>query len=153
MGAKTSTVSQAAGGNGQSSNGGNDTTTTIQGFSILRSLPGGTVAMLQQQQQHQQTNSTQSSRLQGDNRQRARSLSSVPDLTTNEQNNLGSNTVVGGVNLANIGVNIDSDDGDEDSGSRVYAAHSLPSHIWSLNGKIFFLNLSSKKKHSSHYFT
>lgn len=123
MGAKTSSVAQTTGGNGQSSNGSND---TIQGFSILRSLPGG-VGLLQ----HQQTNQTQS-RLQSDSRQRARSLSSVPDLTANEQNNIG-NTV--GVNVGQaLGIsNLDSDDGDEDSG-RVYAAHSLPSHIWSLNG-------------------
>ncbi|XP_015110548.1 E3 ubiquitin-protein ligase ZNRF2 [Diachasma alloeum] len=126
MGAKTSTVAQAAGGNGQSSTGGNDT--TIQGFSILRSLPGG-VGMLQQ---HQQTNQTQGSRVPGDSRQRARSLSSVPDLSSGEQGNLGNSVGVNVGQALGLG-NLDSDDGDEDSG-RVYAAHSLPSHIWSLNG-------------------
>ncbi|XP_034946783.1 E3 ubiquitin-protein ligase ZNRF2 [Chelonus insularis] len=126
MGAKASTVAQAAGSNGQSSAGANET--TMQGFSILRSLPGG-VSLLQHQ--HQQNSQTQSSRVSGDSRQRARSLSSVPDLS-GEQNNLA--TAVG-VNVGQaLGLgNLDSDDGDEDSG-RVYAAHSLPSHIWSLNG-------------------
>ncbi|CAD6222406.1 GSCOCG00000954001-RA-CDS [Cotesia congregata] len=133
MGAKTSTVAQATGGNGQSSTGStatNDSTaTTMQGFSILRSLPGG-VSLLQHH--NQQNNQTQSSRVAGDNRQRARSLSSVPDLSGEQAANLA-NTV--GLNVGQaLGLgNLDSDDGDEDSG-RVYATHSLPSHIWSFNG-------------------
>lgn len=135
MGAKTSTVAQATGGNGQSSTGStatNDSTaTTMQGFSILRSLPGG-VSLLQHH--NQQNNQTQSSRVAGDNRQRARSLSSVPDLSGEQAANLA-NTV--GLNVGQaLGLgNLDSDDGDEDSG-RVYATHSLPSHIWSFNGNL-----------------
>ncbi|KAK0096416.1 hypothetical protein PV326_005518 [Microctonus aethiopoides] len=124
MGAKTSTVAQATGGNGQSSTGANE---TIQGFSILRSLPGG-VSLLQ----HQQTGQTQSSRVAVDSRQRARSLSSVPDLSSGEQGTLANSVGVNVGQALGLG-NLDSDDGDEDSG-RVYAAHSLPSHIWSLNG-------------------
>ena len=125
MGAKTSTITQNAGGNGQSSTGANDT--TMQGFSTLRSLPGG-VGMLQHQ--HQAANQSQSSRVSGDSRQRARSLSSVPDISA-EQGALASAVGVGQV----LGLpQLDADDLDEES-SRVYAAHSLPSHIWSLNGK------------------
>lgn len=127
MGAKTSTVAQSTGGNGQSSTGANE---TMQGFSMLRSLPGG-MSMLQHQ--HQQANQSQSSRVSGDSRQRARSLSSVPDLSSAEQAGLATSVGVG-VGQALGLPQLDSDDADEDSG-RVYAAHSLPSHIWSLNGK------------------
>lgn len=118
MGAKASTVTQSAGGNGQSSTGANET--TMQGFSMLRVL-----------HQHQQGNQSQNARVSGDSRQRARSLSSVPDLS-GEQNTLASSVAVG-VGQALGLPQLDSDDADEDSG-RVYAAHSLPSHIWSLNG-------------------
>lgn len=128
MGAKASTVAQSAGGNGQSSTGANET--TMQGFSMLRSLPGG-VGMLQHQ--HQQANQSQNSRMSGDSRQRARSLSSVPDLSSAEQASLSTSVGVG-VGQALGLPQLDSDDTDEESG-RVYAAHSLPSHIWSLNGK------------------
>lgn len=128
MGAKASTVAQSAGGNGQSSTGANET--TMQGFSMLRSLPGG-VGMLQHQ--HQQANQSQNSRMSGDSRQRARSLSSVPDLSSAEQAGLSTSVGVG-VGQALGLPQLDSDDTDEESG-RVYAAHSLPSHIWSLNGK------------------
>lgn len=127
MGAKASTVAQSAAGNGQSSTGTNDA--TMQGFSILRSLPGG-IGILQHQQQGAQS---QASRVPGDSRQRARSLSSVPDLSSGEQSALASSVAVG-VGQALGLPQLDSDDTDEDSG-RVYAAHSLPSHIWSLNGK------------------
>jgi len=129
MGAKASTVAQSAGGNGQSSTGANET--TMQGFSMLRSLPGG-VGMLQHQ--HQQANQSQNSRMSGDSRQRARSLSSVPDLSSAEQAGLSTSVGVG-VGQALGLPQLDSDDTDEESG-RVYAAHSLPSHIWSLNGKL-----------------
>lgn len=127
MGAKASTVA-STGGNGQSSTGPNET--TIQGFSMLRSLPGG-VGMLQHQ--HQQANQSQNTRVSGDSRQRARSLSSVPDLSSSEQASLSTSVGVG-VGQALGLPQLDSDDTDEESG-RVYAAHSLPSHIWSLNGK------------------
>ena len=128
MGAKASTVAQSAGGNGQSSTGANET--TMQGFSILRSLPGG-IGLLQHQ--HQQGSQSQTSRVPGDNRQRARSLSSVPDLSSGESSTLASAVGVG-VGQALGLPQLDVDDIDEES-SRVYAAHSLPSHIWSLNGK------------------
>lgn len=128
MGAKASTVAQSAGGNGQSSTGANET--TMQGFSMLRSLPGG-VSMLQHQ--HQQANQSQNSRVSGDSRQRARSLSSVPDLSSAEQAGLSTSVGVGVAQTLGL-PQLDSDDTDEESG-RVYAAHSLPSHIWSLNGK------------------
>ncbi|CAL7933739.1 E3 ubiquitin-protein ligase ZNRF2 [Xylocopa sonorina] len=127
MGAKASTVAQSAGGNGQSSAGANEA--AMQGFSMLRSLPGGVSAL---QHQHQQGNQSQASRVPGDSRQRARSLSSVPDLSSGEQSSLASSVGVG-VGQALGLPQLDSDDADEDSG-RVYAAHSLPSHIWSLNG-------------------
>jgi len=128
MGAKASTVAQSASGNGQSSTGTNET--TIQSFSMLRSLPGG-VGMLQHQ--HQQANQSQNSRVSGDSRQRARSLSSVPDLSSTEQAGLSTSVGVGVGQTLGL-PQLDSDDTDEESG-RVYAAHSLPSHIWSLNGK------------------
>ncbi|XP_076296768.1 E3 ubiquitin-protein ligase ZNRF1 [Lasioglossum baleicum] len=127
MGAKPSAVAQSAGGNGQSSTGENET--TMQSFSVLRSLPEG-VSMLQHQ--HQQGNQSQTSRVSGDSRQRARSLSSVPDLSSEEQSSLASSVGVG-VGQALGLPQLDSDDADEDGG-RVYAAHSLPSHIWSVNG-------------------
>ncbi|XP_051176386.1 E3 ubiquitin-protein ligase ZNRF1 [Leptopilina boulardi] len=125
MGAKASTVAQSAGGNGQSSTGDNET--AMQGFSILRSLPGG-VGLLQ----HQQGNQSQTSRVTGDSRQRARSLSSVPDLSSGESSTLASAVGVGVGQTLGL-PQLDVDDIDEESG-RVYAAHSLPSHIWSLNG-------------------
>ncbi|XP_058810372.1 E3 ubiquitin-protein ligase ZNRF2 isoform X2 [Phymastichus coffea] len=122
MGAKTSTITQNTSGNGQSTTGANET--TMPGFPTLRSLPGG-VGMLQ----HQQANQSQSSRVSADSRQRARSLSSVPDLSA-DQGALASAVGVGQV----LGLpQLDGEDLDEES-SRVYAAHSLPSHIWSLNG-------------------
>lgn len=129
MGAKASTVAQSAGGNGQSSTGANET--AMQGFSMLRSLPGG-VSMLQHQHQQANNNQSQNTRVSGDSRQRARSLSSVPDLSSAEQAGLSTSVGVG-VGQALGLPQLDSDDTDEESG-RVYAAHSLPSHIWSLNG-------------------
>lgn len=124
MGAKTSTVAQPA-GNGQSSTTAGNETTTMQGFSILRSLPGG-VGLLQQRAAQSQSPMVSGV---GDSRQRARSMSSVPDLS-GEQAGLANAVGVGqALGLAQL----DIDDLDEES-SRVYAAHSLPSHIWSLNG-------------------
>lgn len=136
MGAKASTVAQSAGGNGQSSTGANET--AMQGFSILRSLPGG-VGLLQ----HQQGNQSQTSRVSGDSRQRARSLSSVPDLSSGESSTLASAVGVGVGQTLGL-PQLDVDDIDEESG-RVYAAHSLPSHIWSLNGE------STKKIYISNH--
>ncbi|XP_012231753.1 E3 ubiquitin-protein ligase ZNRF1 [Linepithema humile] len=128
MGAKASTVTQSAGGNGQSSTGANETT---MGFSMLRSLPGG-MGMLQHQ--HQQANQSQNSRVSGDSRQRARSLSSVPDLSSAEQAGLSTSVGVGVPLGQALGLPQDSDVDTDEESSRVYAAHSLPSHIWSLNG-------------------
>lgn len=118
-------MAQSAGGNGQSSAGANEP--AIQGF--LRSFPGG-VGMLQHQ--HQPGSQSQTSRVSGDSRQRARSLSSVPDLSSNgEQSSLASSVGVGQA----LGLpQLDSDDPDDEGGRRFYAAHSLPSHIWSFNG-------------------
>ncbi|XP_076271626.1 E3 ubiquitin-protein ligase ZNRF1 [Rhynchophorus ferrugineus] len=84
-------------------------------------------------------------------RQRARSLSSVPDLHGNSGTeshraenggpNLGEGSMAG-----SPGADTDSSAGDEGAQggfighaaaaalTRVYAAHSLPGHIWSLNG-------------------
>lgn len=128
MGAKPSTEAQSAGGNGQSSTGANDT--TMQSFSLFRSLPE-VVSLFQPHPR--QGNQSQTSRVSGDSRQRARSLSSVPDLPPVDQSSLASSDGVG-VGQALGLPQLDSDDADEDSG-RVYAAHSLPSHIWSLNGE------------------
>lgn len=126
MGAKTSTITQSTGGNGQSTTGANET--DMPGFPTLRSLPS-TVGMLE----HQQPNQSQSSRTSADSRQRARSLSSVPNLS-GDQGALASAVGAGQV----LGLpQLDTDDLDEES-SRVYAAHSLPSHIWSLNGRSQF---------------
>uniref|UniRef100_A0AAR5P8Q4 E3 ubiquitin-protein ligase ZNRF1 n=1 Tax=Dendroctonus ponderosae TaxID=77166 RepID=A0AAR5P8Q4_DENPD len=85
-------------------------------------------------------------------RQRARSLSSVPDLHGGSGNE-AHRAQNGGPNLATEGPVVDSPDADTDSSAaedgahgaligssaaaaltRVYAAHSLPGHIWSLNG-------------------
>lgn len=149
MGAKASTVAQSAGGNGQSSTGPNET--TMQGFSMLRSLPGG-VGMLHQ---HQQGNQSQNSRVSGDSRQRARSLSSVPDLSSAEQASLSTSVGVG-VGQALGLPQLDSDDTDDENG-RVYATHSLPSHIWSLNGKFYvsvdYCILISSSRCLSSFFT
>ncbi|XP_012284862.1 E3 ubiquitin-protein ligase ZNRF2 [Orussus abietinus] len=125
MGAKTSTVSHPTGGNGQSSTGTDED--PMQGFSMLRSLPG---AMLQSQ--HQQGSQSQTPRVAGDSRQRARSLSSVPDLSSGEQGPIAASVGVS-VGQALGLAQLDLDDADEDGG-RVYAAHSLPAHIWALNG-------------------
>ncbi|ENN78604.1 hypothetical protein YQE_04971, partial [Dendroctonus ponderosae] len=87
-------------------------------------------------------------------RQRARSLSSVPDLHGGSGNE-AHRAQNGGPNLATEGPVVDSPDADTDSSAaedgahgaligssaaaaltRVYAAHSLPGHIWSLNAKM-----------------
>lgn len=85
-------------------------------------------------------------------RQRARSLSSVPDLQGNHDS-MGLSSNVGGPGGTQYEVQTQSDRNaiDENSATaavgdlalgRVYTASSLPSHIWSLNGKCFFLFLS-----------
>lgn len=76
-------------------------------------------------------------------RQRARSLSSVPDSNSGHEN-IG---VLSGNRTYDISESPETDSGSEDhvvldgpmaaniSLGRVYAAHSLPSHIWTINGK------------------
>lgn len=81
-----------------------------------------------------------------DNRQRARSLSSVPDLHNSHE----AIATTGASSTGASPPETDSSSAEEAGGSvaaaaaaataslalgRVYAAHSLPSHIWSLNGK------------------
>lgn len=86
------------------------------GFSLLRAIPGIQVS---------------------NDRQRARSLSSVPDLHASHE------TLAIPANSASYEVSAspdtDSSSAEEAPGTsvalgRVYAAHSLPSHIWSING-------------------
>lgn len=131
MGAKASTANGDDGGAGHgdhrsfSSGNGSDSVQTAgnPGFSILRSLPSAVA----------------------NDRQRARSLSGVPnghdnnsnstsprfditdvleaDSSSNDDQNLDSPTVTANISLG-----------------RVYSAHSLPAHIWPFNGMyVFFL--------------
>lgn len=110
------------------------------GFSLLRAIPGMHI-----------TAANQTSA----DRQRARSLSSVPDL---QQNNGGPATSAGngaatGMIAFSPGSSVEAtiqqvtmgNDGDIAAATagalalgRVYTATSLPSHIWSLNGKYTF---------------
>lgn len=144
MGAKASTT--AANGNQSPSR---------TGFNFLREIHGVEVA--------------------NDNRQRARSLSSVPDIqnshhsnhpntyhpNTNAYNELmnmpsGNSSVVGGSSLhyeiSSTSPDTDSNSHDDNNAAamhqavsnalglgRVYTATSLPSHIWSLNGKCIII--------------
>lgn len=75
-------------------------------------------------------------------RQRARSLSSVPDLQANHESNAGGPTGTPyEVHTQSDGNPIDENSAAAAVGDlalgRVYAASSLPSHIWSLNGEFF----------------
>lgn len=128
MGAKASTAngddnSTSHGDRSFSSGNGSDSVQTAgnPGFSILRSLPSAVA----------------------NDRQRARSLSSVPDghddnsnstsprfditdvleadSSSNDDQNLDSPTVTANISLG-----------------RVYSAHSLPAHIWSFNGMFYY---------------
>lgn len=128
MGAKTSTISQDPGGNGQSSTGANEA--AMQGFAALRPL--GTVDLLRQRQQQAVNSQTQAARVANDSRQRARSMSSVPDMSGEQNSTLVPTTVNVGQMLGLP--QLDLEDLDEESSRVVYAAQSLPSHIWSLNG-------------------
>lgn len=92
------------------------------GFSLLRAIPGVQVSS---------------------DRQRARSLSSVPDLhASHEAIAIPANSQSYDVS-AGASPETDSSSAEEAAATpggassalgRVYAAHSLPSHIWSLNG-------------------
>lgn len=92
------------------------------GFSLLRAIPGMQVS---------------------NDRQRARSLSSVPDLhSSHEAIAIPANSAS---YEASAAASPDTDSSsNEEAGpgpgaalalGRVYAAHSLPSHIWSINGE------------------
>lgn len=90
------------------------------GFSLLRALPGMQVAS---------------------DRQRARSLSSVPDLHgSHETIAIPPNSASYEASAA-ASPDTDSSSNEEAAAAgalalgRVYAAHSLPSHIWSINGE------------------
>lgn len=99
------------------------TTSGTAGFNLLRALPG----------MHISANSSTTS-----DRQRARSLSSVPDL---QQHEGGQHS---GISIPpSRGDAIQQGNNDENIAAaaagalalgRVYTATSLPSHIWSLNG-------------------
>lgn len=127
MGAKPSSANgtQSPRTRAFSSSSSSEVVTAPAGFRLLRSLPG----------------------MDTNDRQRARSLSSVPDLH-------GSHEAIA---IPATGASFDVSTGaspETDSSSteeadaalgsaaasialgRVYAAHSLPSHIWSLNGKL-----------------
>lgn len=114
------------------------------GFSLLRAIPGMHITAANQT---------------SIDRQRARSLSSVPDL---QQNNGGPATSAGngttsGMIAFSPGTSVEATiqqvtmghgDGDIAAATagalalgRVYTATSLPSHIWSLNGKSKSLNI------------
>jgi E3 ubiquitin-protein ligase ZNRF1/2 len=94
------------------------------GFSFLRAIPSSVAV--------------------SSDRQRARSLSSVPDISAPHET-LGSLGVAG---TYDISESVESDTSSHDehpldsplSGNislgRVYAAHSLPTNIWSLNGEL-----------------
>jgi len=138
MGAKASTANGddnggASHGDRTFSTGGNGGPDSLQtagnpGFSILRSLPSAVT----------------------NDRQRARSLSSVPDGHDGNSNSTGSRFDITDVLEADGSSN---EDQSMDSPTvtanislgRVYSAHSLPAHIWSFNGKylsLFFYRLS-----------
>lgn len=84
-----------------------------------------------------------------DNRQRARSLSSVPDLHNSHETITATGATYDGVSSTGASPPETDSSSTEEAGNaaaaaaataslalgRVYAAHSLPSHIWSLNGK------------------
>ena len=111
-----------------------------QGFNLLRSIPGMHVT---------------------NDRQRARSLSSVPDLQANHNNHESISIPASGSTgppydvVTSASPETDSSSNDENPSSagaqlalgRVYTATSLPSHIWSLNGEFFILYLFFKRKH------
>lgn len=133
MGAKASTANggQSPRARTFSTSSGSDVVSGGAGFSLLRAIPGIQVS---------------------NDRQRARSLSSVPDLhDSHEAIAIPANSQS---YEASAAASPDTDSSsNEEAGpvpgtslalGRVYAAHSLPSHIWSLNGKTHHINLTSK---------
>ncbi|KAH0816230.1 hypothetical protein GEV33_006561 [Tenebrio molitor] len=91
-------------------------------------------------------------------RQRARSLSSVPDLHTSHETIAIPTTGASFDVSTGASPETDSSSAEDTAGTlgtaassialgRVYAAHSLPSHIWSLNGeKMYRLFTRERKK-------
>lgn len=133
MGAKASTANggQSPRARTFSTSSGSDVVSGGAGFSLLRAIPGIQVS---------------------NDRQRARSLSSVPDLhDSHEAIAIPANSQS---YEASAAASPDTDSSsNEEAGpgpgtslalGRVYAAHSLPSHIWSLNGKTHHINLTTK---------
>lgn len=131
MGAKASTANGDDSSTGHSDrsfapggNGGSDSLQTAgnPGFSILRSLPSAVA----------------------NDRQRARSLSSVPDGGHDNNSNSTSSRfditdVLEADGSSNEDQNVDSPTVTANiSLGRVYSAHSLPAHIWSFNGMLFY---------------
>lgn len=96
------------------------------GFNLLRAIPGMHIT---------------------NDRQRARSLSSVPDLQANNHNNNNNEAISIPAGSSGVQYDVSSSSPDPDNSAndehsvagalglgRVYTATSLPSHIWSLNG-------------------
>ncbi|CAH2090698.1 unnamed protein product [Euphydryas editha] len=135
MGAKASTANggQSPRARTFSTSSSSDVVSGGAGFSLLRAIPGIQVS---------------------NDRQRARSLSSVPDLhASHEAIAIPPNSQS---YEASAAASPDTDSSsNEEAGpvagtslalGRVYAAHSLPSHIWSLNGKSLVVRESSDKQ-------
>lgn len=167
MGAKASTANNGAGHQSPrartfSTSSSSDVVSTGTGFNLLRAIPGMHVGG--------GGNSASGgggggSVIPNNDRMRARSLSSVPDLQARHLNNheaisipsgagqydeqiAGSGGGGGGSGSSNAGNSISNIDGNSVAAAasaaatagaialgRVYTATSLPSHIWSLNGK------------------
>lgn len=124
MGAKASTANggQSPRARTFSTSSSSEVVSGPTGFSLLRAIPGIQVS---------------------NDRQRARSLSSVPDLhASHEAIAIPANSASYEVSTG-VSPETDSSSAEEAAPSagnalalgRVYAAHSLPSHIWSINGK------------------
>ncbi|OWR41454.1 zinc and ring finger 2 [Danaus plexippus plexippus] len=131
MGAKASTANggQSPRARTFSTSSSSDVVSGGAGFSLLRAIPGIQVS---------------------NDRQRARSLSSVPDLhASHEAIAIPPNSQSYEVSAA---ASPDTDTSSNEEApvagtslalGRVYAAHSLPSHIWSINGNSVSLCVNS----------
>lgn len=135
MGAKASTANgqQSPRTRTYSTSSSSEVVSGSTGFNLLRAIPGMSIS---------------------NERQRARSLSSVPDLqaSSNNHNNNNNEAIsipAGGASGIQYDITANADpDGAASieqhhqsvAGAlglgRVYSATSLPSHIWSLNGKL-----------------
>lgn len=133
MGAKASTANggQSPRARTFSTSSSSDVVSGGAGFSLLRAIPGIQVTS---------------------DRQRARSLSSVPDLhASHEAIAIPANSASFEASAA---ASPDTDSSSNEEGptagtslalGRVYAAHSLPSHIWSINGQYPQVSSSNKQ--------